>query len=32
MLAAAAFYGINWPRNDMNERFKPPVLIYLQAE
>ena len=32
VLAAAAFYGINWPRNDMTERFKPPVLIYLQAE
>jgi hypothetical protein len=26
MLVAAVFYGINWPRNDMTERFKPPVL------
>lgn len=32
MLAATLFYGINWPRNDMTERFKQPVLVYLQAE
>ena len=31
-LAAAAFYGINWPHDDLAEGFKQPVLLYLQAE
>lgn len=32
MLAAAVFYGINRPQHGIVERFKQPVLIYLQSE
>ncbi|MEI8291118.1 MAG: hypothetical protein WCH99_16755 [Verrucomicrobiota bacterium] len=31
-IAAAAFYGINWPQDGLAEQFRPPVMRYLQAE
>ena len=31
-IGAAALYGINWPQDSLAERFRPPVLRYLQAE
>ncbi|MFA6547022.1 MAG: hypothetical protein WCS99_21575 [Limisphaerales bacterium] len=31
-VAATLLYGINWPQDGLAERFKQPVLRYLQAE
>ena len=31
-IIAALVYGINWPQEGMAERFRQPVMVYLQAE